>query len=255
MSQVTLYTNLSLDDISYTKPVNQNNLYFGSMSYQSNPLLIQSAKLHFKCIQEDPSKQKYLFATVDPKDFSFYDSLLQLDDHNLSETYKNSKEWFQKDLPMDILESMYRRITQPFTKGTIPEIKLKVPFYKEKLQSKVYNSDNELMNYQDIKPGDTLLCIVQVKGLKFLKQEYYCDMCIQQIKVCASPKIATDRCLIVDEEDTPSPEFDYEILDEEVIERQKQILQLQSQIEESESKLAQQQSHLDSLKTQLKNLA
>ena len=35
MSQVTLYTNLSLDDI-YTKPVNQNNLYFGSMSYQSN---------------------------------------------------------------------------------------------------------------------------------------------------------------------------------------------------------------------------
>ena len=103
---------------------------------------------------------------------------------------------------MDILESMYRRITQPFTKGTIPEIKLKVPFYKEKLQSKVYNSDNELMNYQDIKPGDTLLCIVQVKGLKFLKQEYYCDMCIQQIKVCASPKIATDRCLIVDEDET-----------------------------------------------------
>ena len=45
------------------------------------------------------------------------------------------------------------------------------------------------MNYQDIKPGDTLLCIVQVKGLKFLKQEYYCDMCIQQIKVCASSKM------------------------------------------------------------------
>ena len=255
MSQVTLYNRLALDDISYTKPANQNNLYFGSMSYQSNPLLIQSSKLQFKCIQEDASKQKFLIATVDPKDFSFYDSLLQLDDHNLSETYKNSKEWFQKDLPMDILESMYRRITQPFTKDTVPEIKLKVPFYKEKLQSKVYNSENELIHYKDIKSGDTLLCIVQVKGLKFLKQEYYCDICIKQIKVCASPKIPTDSCLILDEEEPPSPEFDYEILDEEVIERQKQILQLQSQIEESESTLIQQQTHLDSLKEQLKNLA
>ncbi len=255
MSQVTLYNRLSLDDISYTKPVNQNNLYFGSMSYQSNPLLIQSSKLQFKCIQEDASKQKFLIATVDPKDFSFYDSLLKLDDHNLSETYKNSKEWFQKDLPMDILESMYRRITQPFTKDTVPEIKLKVPFYKEKLQSKVYNPENELIHYKDIKSGDTLLCIVQVKGLKFLKQEYYCDMCIKQIKVCASPKVLGDRCLIVDEEEPSSPEFDYEILDEEVIERQKQILHLQSQIEESESNIAQQQTHLDSLKTQLKNLA
>ena len=41
----------------------------------------------------------------------------------------------KKDLPMDILESMYRRITQPFTKGTIPEIKLKVP-YKESFKVK-----------------------------------------------------------------------------------------------------------------------
>ena len=66
------------------------------MSYQSNPLLIQSAKLHFKCIQEDPSKQKYLIATVDPKDFSFYDTLLQLDDHNHRKHIRIVKNGFKK---------------------------------------------------------------------------------------------------------------------------------------------------------------
>ena len=68
------------------------------------------------------NKQKYLVLKVDSKDFGFYDLLVKLDDHNLSTTYQNSKGWFDKELPMDILEKMYRRITKPFKKGGIPEI-------------------------------------------------------------------------------------------------------------------------------------
>lgn len=253
MSQVTLYNQLSLDQISYSKPVNQNNLYFGSMTYKSNPLLVQSSKLKFIEIQEDSSKQKYIVGSVESHDYSFYDSLVQLDDHNLSETYKHSKEWFNKELPMDILETMYSRITEPFDKGTVPLVKIKVPFYKQKIQSKVYNESNELMDYQDIQPGDTIVCILQIKGLKFLKQKYYCETCIKQIKLCQKSSLGKSECMIV-EDDTPTV-FDYEILDEEVIETQKKKLELLSQIEESESKIKIEQEHLQQLKTLLKNLA
>ena len=239
MSQVTLYNQLSLDQISYSKPVNQNNLYFGSMTYKSNPLLVQSSKLKFIEIQEDSSKQKYIVGSVESHDYSFYDSLVQLDDHNLSETYKHSKEWFNKELPMDILETMYSRITEPFDKGTVPLVKIKVPFYKQKIQSKVYN--------------DTIVCILQIKGLKFLKQKYYCETCIKQIKLCQKSPLGKSECMIVEDE-TPTV-FDYEILDEEVIETQKKKLELLSQIEESESKIKIEQEHLQQLKTLLKNLA
>ena len=83
---------------------------------------------------------------MDPQDFTFYDSLVKLDDHNLSKTYTSSKEWFNKELPMDVLEGMYRRITQPFKKGDVPEIILKLPYHKQKIQSRIYDQSNNISN-------------------------------------------------------------------------------------------------------------
>ena len=38
------------------------------------------------------------------------------------------------------------------------------------------------MEIDDIKEGIGMICIIHVKGLKFLKEEYYCDCFITQIK-------------------------------------------------------------------------
>ena len=47
---------------------------------------------------------------------------IKLDDHNLSSTYQSSNDWFNKELPMDILEGMYRRITKPFKKDEYRQV-------------------------------------------------------------------------------------------------------------------------------------
>ena len=105
MSEVIRHNKLDISSLHYSKPVNQNNLYYGSIDYNNNPCYIQTAKLVVEDIKE-VNKQKYIVLKVDPDDFSFYDLLVKLDDHNLSSTYKFSKDWFSKELPMDILEKM-----------------------------------------------------------------------------------------------------------------------------------------------------
>ena len=42
MSEVTRYNKLSLDNIQFEKPENKGTVYFGSMLYDLNPLLLQS---------------------------------------------------------------------------------------------------------------------------------------------------------------------------------------------------------------------
>ena len=115
MSEVIKYNKIDLTNINYTKPTNQQNAYYGGIDYNKNLFLIQTSHLTIQSI-----KDKIITVSVDTDDFSFYDTIVQLDDHNLASTYKNSNEWFNKELPMDVLENMYRRMSKPFKKGEIP---------------------------------------------------------------------------------------------------------------------------------------
>ena len=131
MGEVTRYNKLQFDNIQYDKPENKGTVYFGTMLYDLNPLLLQSSRLKIKEIKE-VEKQKYIILDTPESDFTFYDKLVKLDDHILDTTYQNSEEWFNKELPMDILENMYKRITRPFKKDEIPSLEFKLPYHKEK---------------------------------------------------------------------------------------------------------------------------
>ena len=236
MSGVTRYDKLELDGIKYDKPENTGSVYFGSISYKSSPLLVQSSRLIVKEIKQDDN-HKYLVVTTTKDDFSFYDALVKLDDNNLEQTYQQSEEWFNKELPMDILEGMYKRITEPFKKDDIPSIEFRLPYIQEELQTKIYDQSNKLINLEDLTSGSTIILMNHVRGLKFLKQNYYCDLLLSQIKLIQHPvsEPVTVSCLIEDDESTKvevqqEDKYDYEILDEEIIQKNKEIEELETKI-------------------------
>jgi len=209
-----------MDNIQFEKPENKGTVYFGNMLYDLNPLLLQSSRLIVKEIKE-VDKQKYIVLETSPSDFSFYDTLVKLDDHILDATYQNSEEWFNKELPMDILENMYKRVTSPFKKDEVPAIQFKLPFHKENIQTKIYNQTNEIIDIGSLVPGSTIIMMIQVKGLKFLKQNYYCDICLSQIKLIKETVALNPKDCMIEEDDDNTKVMDeqyaYEILDEEII--------------------------------------
>ena len=255
MSEVTRYDKLQLENIQYEKPENQNNVYFGPMYYDLNPLLVQSSRLKVKDIRDD-TKQKFLVLETDPNDFRFYDKLVKLDDHNLDQTYQQSEEWFNKELPMDILEGMYKRITTPFKKDDIPSVEFKLPFHKQSLQTKIYNSKNEAIELDSLTPGSTVIIMIHIRGLKFLKQNYYCDIFLSQIKLVKEfTPVKPPVCLIEDDEiKVEESQYDYEIIDEEVIQRNKEITELETKISDYREKIEADKSELIKLEEKLVNL-
>lgn len=253
MSEIIRHSKLDYEKIEYSKPIQQNNWYFGSIQYNQNPCYIQSSRLTFKEIQEDTStKQKYLIATVKSNDFSFYDTLVTLDDKNVSNAYQSSKEWFQKEIPIDILDTMYRRISQPFQKGDIPTIKLKLPCYNQSVNCKIYDNQNNSIHIDKLTPGCTLLCIIQLKGLKFLKKEYYCDTHITQIKLVEpSPYVNNETCLIEDDEETI---YEHEVIDEQVLFNTQEKNRLDSELSKLTESLESIQKQITQLKQERERL-
>lgn len=247
MTEIIRYNTIDLHKINYTKPSNQQNSYYGSIDYDNKVFNIQTARLKVKSI-----KDKSIIVTVDPNDFSFYDTIVKLDDHTLASTYKKSKEWFQKELPMDILESMYRRISKPFKKGDIPELEFKLsPKYK----CQVYDQSNKEIMISDLVEGTTIMSIINIRGLKFLKRDYYCECYLSQIKVSQPIKESVfTGCLIEDDENNQPNKYDYEIFDEEVIQNLEKKRELQQKIIIIEQTIKNEQQELESLQQKLRSL-
>lgn len=256
MSEVTRYNKLQLDNIQYDKPENKGTVYFGPMLYDLNPLLLQSSRLKVKEIKE-VEKQRYIVLETDETDFSFYDKLVQLDDHILDATYQNSEEWFNKELPMDILEGMYNRITKPFKKDEKPSLEFKLPYHSENLQTKIYGQTNELIDLDNLIIGSTIILMLQVKGLKFLKQNYYCDTYLSQIKLIKDTVVVKSAsCLIEDDVVAIQPEekYDYEILDEEILKKNKEIEELESSILKNKQLIEEDENNLETIISEKKNI-
>jgi len=237
MTQIFRHTTLKLDDLTYTKPEKQGNFYYSQIYHgDQKPVYIQTPLLGCGLSgTELNSKKSTIQLKINGDDFSIYDFFLKLDDHNVNQTFSMSKEWFGKDLPVNVIDDMYRRGTKPFEKGSNPSLNFKIPFTKEKCECICFNKDKQSVEITDIAEDSELVCIIHIKGLKFLKKEYYCDCYITQIKVNEERvnKSFFDECLIEDEDvqDATDSEKEHDTLPREVT-NEKSILKAEKEKED-----------------------
>lgn len=179
------HTELDLKKINYKKPEKQGLIYYSGIDYKNEPLYLQTPKLILtkSGLQTIESKNNNLELEPVNNDFSFYDTLLNLDELNVKRTFENNKEWFDKDIPLEVIDNMYKRNNKPVKKDSKPQFSFKVPLVKEKVQCQVFDQKKNTLDLKTIKEGTECICILHIKGLKFLKQHYYLDLYISQIKI------------------------------------------------------------------------
>ena len=236
MTEIFKHTTLRLEDLTYQKPEKQGNFYYSKITYgESKPVYIKTPTL--RSCQDCSvlsSKNALMKLQIDGDDFGVYDFFLQLDDHNVNHTFEKSKDWFGKELPVEVIDDMYRRGTKPFEKDTNPTLEFKMPFSKDKCECVIFNKDKESVPLDEIKENTGLISIIHIKGLKFLKKEYYCDCYITQIKESelehkvltepvdgSKPKSFFDECLIDDDDSGRGEEVRVEKEKKDKLEKEK----------------------------------
>ena len=184
-------------------------------------------------------------------DFSFYDFFLNIEDKNIKETFKKNKEWFDKEIPLELIDDMYKRSIKPVKKDSKPKFSFKIPTLKGVPQCQIYDQNNICIDLSQLSEDYEVIFILHIKGLKFLKQHYYCDLYISQIKVTL-PRIEKynifNECMI---EDNEVKEDDIYILDDEILNRMNEESEKKRKKEEKKKKI---ESEINELKKQLENL-
>ena len=100
----------------------------------------------------------------------------------LSKFRKNSKSWFSKEFPLDVVEEYYKTPVKMGRKNKAPSLKIKVPMSKGLPNVTVYDNKNSVIDFERIKENTKVLIVLRFNGLKFLKQQVICEWVPIQIK-------------------------------------------------------------------------
>ena len=179
------HTELDLNKINYKKPEKQGLIYYSAIDYQNNPFYLQTPKMVCKKNGHEISESKNNNLEMEPLnvDFSLYDTFVNFDELNVKKTFENNKDWFGKDIPLEVIDNMYKRSNKPVKKDSKPIFSFKVPIVKGNIKCQIYDQKKTCIDLNQLKEGTEIVCILHFKGLKFMKQHYYCDIYISQIKV------------------------------------------------------------------------
>ena len=155
---------LNFKKINYDKPVKQGLIYYSSINYDNEPFYIQSPKMICK---EDGSfildkKNTMINLETINHDYSFYDFFINFDDKNIKETYKNNNDWFNKEIPLEIIDNMYKRTCKPIKKNSKPTFSFKIPTFKDKVQCQIYDQKKNYIDFNKIKSGSELSFILHI---------------------------------------------------------------------------------------------
>ena len=97
---VLKHDELDFKKINYNKPEKVGVFYYASMNYDNQPFYLQTPKMSCKNGFQDILDSKNSLLDLEPvnMDYSFYDTLLSLDDKNVKCTFENNKDWFGKNI-------------------------------------------------------------------------------------------------------------------------------------------------------------
>jgi len=235
------HSDIDTKKINYNKPEKQGSFYYSPINYKNEPFHIQSPKMKCKSNVFESIEKGNNNLDCEPinNDFSFYDFFLNLEDRNVKETFKQNKEWFGKDIPLELIDDMYKRTIKPVKKDSKPHFSFKIPVIKNKVQCQIYDHNKICLDVSKLEPETELVFILHIKGLKFLKNHYYCDCYLSQIKVFLSND---EKYNIIKEysfnEDNEIVDGDADILDEEVISELLKKEELDKKKREEKQKIA-----------------
>ena len=157
------FRTVNINNIEYENPVRIKNNFLAKCK---NDLTINTGLL--KCcgpVSVVDNNLCYLTLELRKRaDFSLYNFFIELDEKNICEIFENSLNWFNKEMPLDVIEDFLTPSIR-LTKKKIC-VKVRVPFKRKKVQ---------LENYENLKKGKKISAILRYNGIKFKKHQFMSD--------------------------------------------------------------------------------
>jgi hypothetical protein len=185
------FRNLDFDKLEYYQP-NQTNYgsHIGNISYRlvkNNvmPVYIETPKLITTSGIIKIDDKFYMEFEIDlgNNDNPFYDFITKFDEKNIINCHFNSKSWFNKQIPYNVIEDYYKSPLKLQSSRKNPIFKVRLPSYRGKVLTEIYNQKKELVDISKVNEGDEVVGIIGFAGLRFLSHQFVAEWELYKLKL------------------------------------------------------------------------
>ena len=192
------YKDIDVNEIKFSNPEKvKGGSYISIPKYNGQLIYIQSPKLINKGLTKTEQRCS-IELELDNTHLNFYEFITNIDDFNIVEIQKNSKEWFKQEFPLDVVEEFYKSPVKMARSKKAPSLKIKIPLSKGTIDCGIYNNNNQFVSHSEIKENSKVLTVLQFYGLRFLKQQVICEWVPMQIKIFDENVMPQNNYLIDD---------------------------------------------------------
>ena len=193
------FKEIDVNNIEFSNPLKvKGGSYVSVPKYENEPIYIQTPRLLNKGFNKTDQRCS-LELELDNTHLSFYDFVTNVDDFNIIEIQKNSSVWFNQEFPLDVVEEFYKSPVRMARSKRAPSLRIKVPLSKGNIDCNIYNKNNKLINYTQVKENSKVLTVLHFYGLRFLKQQVICEWVPVQIKVFQDDDKGIQQSYIIDD--------------------------------------------------------
>ncbi len=204
------FRNLDFNKLEYYQPHKTNyGSHIGTVSYrlsknQVMPIFIETPKLRTSSGLVKVDNKYYMEFELDITS-EFYDFISKFDEKNVIQCHFNGRDWFGQQIPFDVIEDYYKSPIKLQRGGKKPTLKVKIPSYRGKILSEIYNVKREQVDVSQVETDDEIVAILTFAGLRFLSQQFIAEWELSKLKLLKSTELQTlpSGYLFSDADNTP----------------------------------------------------
>jgi len=146
----------------------------------------------------------------------FIEYIENLEQYSQKYIFDNRQKWFETELEENDIENSFNSCMKIYKSGKYYCLRVSVPRILGKSNLKIYDENEQLVEIENIKEDDKVICALEVQGIKCSARSFQIEMEVKQM-VLIKQKNIFEKCVLLKKE-------------------QRQILQNQESVIEKESK-------------------
>ena len=174
------FSNISLKN---PKPI-QGGSFLSSIKNNNDALIIQTPKIKTKKGITQTNKHIYTDLVFENEHSEFIEWIEKLQENVRDIILSKSENWFHEPVTLDEIEYNWNDSFRTYKQT---KQLLRTFIHKNKGISsnllKIYDSDYKSKHINDIKSDTSIICILEISGLKFSSTSFQIDFCLRQVMV------------------------------------------------------------------------
>ena len=201
--------------LDLSSPININGgNHFIKYSYDQVPLYIKAPPCSIKQGIVSTSKRIFCDLMFTNENSEFIEFIENLEQYSQKGIFDNRERWFETELEENDIENSFNSCMKIYKSGKFYCLRVSVPRILGKSNLKIYDESEQLVEIENIKENDKVVCALEVQGIKCSARSFQVEIEVKQM-LLINQKNIFEKCILLKKRQLPLLETTREICEDD----------------------------------------